>query len=126
MDFSFLETPSKAPYSSTSSNESFVSKAKDALKILLSLEMGTLQRTLRSTFLSSFATLEQYSKLASITVLKNEITRSFLYLDKFSVAHLITFNHLRLFLQEKDSFSVKQLMLKEIKEKEVADKATLL
>ena len=42
VDFSFLETPSKAPSSSSPSDESSVSKAKDALKTLLSLEMGTL------------------------------------------------------------------------------------
>ena len=42
VDFSFLETPSKGPSSSSSSYESSINKAKNALKTLLSLEMGTL------------------------------------------------------------------------------------
>ena len=42
VDFSFLKTPSKAPFSSISSEESSVSKVEDALKTILSLEMGTL------------------------------------------------------------------------------------
>ena len=42
VDFNVLETPSKAPFSSSPSDESSISKAKDALKTLLSLEMGTL------------------------------------------------------------------------------------
>ena len=118
VDFSFLETPSKAPSSSSPSDESFVSKAKDALKTLLSLEMGTLQRTQRSTLLSSLTTLEQHSKSAAVTTLKNEISESFIRLDEFSATHLTASNHLRLYLQEKDSFSAKQLKLKEIKERE--------
>ena len=126
VDLSFLETPSKAPSSSSPSDESSFSKAKDALKTLLSLEMGTLQRTQRSTLISSLTTLEQHSKLAAITTLKNEISESFTYLDEFSAAHLMASNHLRLFLQEKDSFSAKQLKLKEIKEREVTGKAAFL
>ena len=88
--------------------------------------MGTLQRTQRSTLLSSLTTLVQYSKSAAITTLKNEISESFTCLDEFNAAHLTASNHLRLYLQERDSFSARQLKLKEIKEKEVISKVAFL
>ena len=57
---------------------------------------------------------------------KGQISESFTCLDEFSTAHLTASNHLHLFLLEKDSFSAKQLKLKEIKEREVTGKAAFL
>ena len=47
-------------------------------------------------------------------------------MDEFSAAYLTASNHLQLFFQKKDSFSARQLKLKEIKEKEKARKAAFL
>ena len=111
LDLSFLNIP-QVVVTSPLPAQSQVDKAKESLRLFLSLEITELREIQRSTLLSDLRILEQNTKSIAISTLRDQVIWSFTYLDDSSAVQLDASKHLSLFYRQKEDFLAEKAKVK--------------
>ena len=123
LDLSFLNIPQVVVTIPLPAQDQ-VDKAKESLRLFLSLEITELREIQRSTLLSDLRILEQNTKSIAISTLRDQVIWSFTHLDDSSAAQLDASKHLSCFHQQKEDFLAEQAKVKQMKIVEKKAKAS--